>query len=55
MFVGDLAMVESCNCVFLRVGVLSAVVQMGRLMVMMGGGVMVSGRLMVRLTRRMLR
>jgi hypothetical protein len=28
---------------------------MGRLMVMMRGGVMVSGRLMVMLTRRMLR
>jgi hypothetical protein len=30
-------------------------VMMGRLMVMMRGGVVVSGRLMVMLTRRMLR
>ena len=53
MSVGDFTMVVSCNCVLLRVGVLSEIVEMCRLMVMMGGSMMVSGRLMVMLTRRM--
>jgi len=30
MFVGGLAMVVSCDCVLLRVGVLSEIVEMGR-------------------------
>jgi hypothetical protein len=40
--------------VLLRLFVLAEIVMMGRLMVMMRGGVMVSGRLVVMLTRRML-
>jgi hypothetical protein len=40
---------------FLGVFVLVDIVKMGRLVVMMRGGVMVSGRLVVMLTRRMLR
>ena len=55
MFVGKLAMLESRSGVLLRLFVLAAFVMMGRLMVMMRGGVVVSGRLMVMLTRRMLR
>jgi len=54
MFVGDLAMVESCNCVFFRVGVLSDFVEMGRLMMVMRSGVVMRGSLLVMLTRRML-
>ena len=55
LFVGKFAMFESRSCVVLRLLVLAVFVMMGRLMVMMRGGVMVSGRLVVRLTRRMLR
>ncbi len=39
----------------LGIFVLTEIVMMGGLMVMMRGGVVVSGRLVVRLTRRMLR
>ncbi len=55
MFVSELAMFESRGCVFLRLFVLAKIVVMGRLMVMMRGGVVVSGRLVMMLTRRMLR
>jgi hypothetical protein len=55
VFVGKLAMVESRSCVLLRLLVLAEFVMMGRLVVMMRGSVVVSGRLMVMLTRRMLR
>ena len=41
--------------VLLRVVVLAEFVMVGRLMVMMRGGVVVSGRLVMMLTRRMLR
>lgn len=53
--VGALAMFVSRGCVLLCVFVLADIVKMGRLKVMMRGGLMVSGGLMVRLTRRMLR
>jgi hypothetical protein len=55
MFVGKFAMFESRSCVLLRLLVLAVFVMMGRLMVMMRGSVVVSGRLMVMLMRRMLR
>jgi len=55
MFVGELAMFVSGGCVLLRLFVLAMIVVMGRLMMMMCGGVMVSGRLVVVLTRWMLR
>ena len=55
MFVGKLAMVESRGCVRLRLFVLAEFVMMGRLMVMMRGGMVVSGGVVVMLTRRMLR
>jgi hypothetical protein len=55
MFVGKLAMAESRSCVFLRLFVLAEFVMMGRLMVMMRGGVVVSGSAVVMFTRRMLR
>jgi hypothetical protein len=55
MFVGSIAMFESRNCVLLGVVVLAEIVMMGRLMVMMRGGVVVSSRLMMRLSCRMLR
>ena len=55
MFVGKLAMFESRSGVILRLFVLADIVMMGRLVVMMRGSVVVSGRLMVMLTRRMLR
>jgi hypothetical protein len=48
-------MFESRSCVLLRLFVLAEIVMMSRLMVMMRGGVVVSGRLVVMLTRRMLR
>jgi hypothetical protein len=53
-FVTGLAMFVSRGCVLLGLFVLTLIVMMGRLMVMMRGGVMVSGRLVVMLTRRML-
>jgi hypothetical protein len=55
MFVGLLAMFMSRGCVLLGIFVLALIVMMGRLMVMMRGGLMVSGRLVVMLTRRMFR
>jgi hypothetical protein len=55
MFVSELAMFVSRGCVFLRLFVLAKIVVMGRLMMMMRGGVMVSGRQVMMLTRRMLR
>jgi hypothetical protein len=55
VFVGGIAMFISCRCVLLRVVVLAEIVVMGRLMVMMRGGMVMSGRLMVMLARRMLR
>jgi hypothetical protein len=55
VFVGKLAMFMSCGCVLLGVFVLAHVVEMGRLKVMMRGGLVVSGRQMVRFTRRVLR
>jgi len=55
VFVGKVAMVESRSCVLFRLLVLAEFVMMGRLVVMMRGSVVVSGRLMVMLTRRTLR
>jgi hypothetical protein len=55
VFVTGLAMFVSCSCVLLGVFVLAEIVMMRRLMVMMCGGVVVSGRLMVMLASRMLR
>jgi hypothetical protein len=55
MFVGQLTVFWSRRRVLLGVFVLADGVMMGRLMVMMRGGVMVSSRLMVVLTRRMVR
>ena len=55
VFVTGLAMCESRGCVLLGVFVLAEIVMMRRLMVMMCGGVVVSGRLMVMLASRMLR
>ena len=52
--VGELAMFVSRGCVLLGVVVLAEIVMVGCLMVMMRGGVMVSGRLVVLLARRML-
>ena len=47
-------MFESRGCMLLGFVVVADIVMMGRLMVMMRGGVMVSGRLVVMLARRML-
>jgi hypothetical protein len=55
VLVASLAMFKSRACVLLGVFVLPKIVMMGRLMVMMCGGVMLSGCLMVVLTRGMLR
>ena len=55
MFVGHLTVFLSCRRVLLGVFVLADGVMMGRLMVMMRGGVMVESRLMVVLARRMVR
>ena len=55
MFVGQLTVFLSRRRVLLGVFVLADGLMMGRLMVMMRGGVMVSSRLMVVLTRRMVR
>jgi hypothetical protein len=54
-FVGDLAMFESRGGVLLGVFGLAEIVMIGRLMVMMRGSVVASGRQQVMLTRRMLR
>ena len=55
MFMGELAMFESRSRMLPRLFVLTEIVKMGRLMAMMRGGVVVSGCLMVMLTRWMLR
>ncbi len=55
MFVGLLTMFVSRGCVLLALYVLAEIVMVGRLMVMMRGGVVVRGRLVVRLACRMLR
>jgi hypothetical protein len=55
MFAGVFTMLERRGCVLLRLFVLSNIVMMGRLVVMMRGGVVVSSRLMVMLTRWMFR
>jgi uncharacterized membrane protein YedE/YeeE len=55
MFVGMLAMIKSGSCVLLCLFVLAAFVMMGRLVVVMCGGVVVSGGVVVMLPRRMLR
>ncbi|HEY6433430.1 MAG TPA: hypothetical protein VIZ17_15735 [Acetobacteraceae bacterium] len=49
MFVGKLAMFVCRGCLLLGVFVLAEIVMMGRLMVMMRGGVMVSGGLVMML------
>jgi hypothetical protein len=54
MFVGVLAVLVSCGCVFLSVLMLAEIVVVGCLMMVMRGGVMVSGRLVMMLARRML-
>lgn len=54
MFVGELAMLMSRGRVFLGLFVLVKIVKMGRLMVMMRGGVVVGSGLKVMLTWRML-
>jgi hypothetical protein len=54
MLLGGCAMLVSRGGVFLGIFVLADLVMMGRLMMMMRGGVVVSGRLVVMLTRRML-
>ena len=54
LLVSELAMFESRGCMLLGFVVLADIVMMGRLMVMMRGGVMVSGRLVVMFARRML-
>jgi len=53
--VGKFRMFEGRSCVLLCLFVLAEIVIVGRVMVMMRGGVMVSSRLMVVLTRRMVR
>jgi hypothetical protein len=55
MFVSELAMFMSRRCVLLGFFVLTQGVMMLGLMMMMSGGVMVSGRQVMMLTRRMLR
>jgi hypothetical protein len=55
LFVGMFTMLERRSCVLLRLFVLSDIVMMGRLVVMMRSGVVVSSRLMVMLTRWMFR
>jgi hypothetical protein len=54
MLLGERAMFVSRGRMLLGLFVLAGFVMMGRLMVMMRGGVMVSRCLMVMLTRRML-
>ncbi len=54
MFVGEFAMFKSGSCVLLCLRVLADIVMMGRLMMMMRSSVVVSGCLMVMLTRWML-
>jgi uncharacterized membrane protein YedE/YeeE len=54
MLVGELAMFFGRRGVILRVFVFAELVMMGRLMMVMRGGVMVSGGGLVMLARRML-
>jgi hypothetical protein len=54
LLMSELAMFESRGGVFLGVVMLAEIVSVGGLMVMMRSGVMVSGRLVVMLARRML-
>ena len=54
LLVSELAMFERRGCVLLGLVMLAEIVMVGRLMVMMRSGVMVSGRLVVMLARRML-
>jgi hypothetical protein len=54
MFVGKLTVLMSSSGVLLCLFMLSKIVMMGRLMVMMRGGVMLSGRLVVVLAGWML-
>ena len=54
MLMGEFAVFVSRGCVLLGVVVLAEIVMVGCLMVMMRGGVMVSGRLMMMLGRWML-
>jgi hypothetical protein len=53
MLVSELAMFKSRGCVHLGLLVLAEIVMVGRRMVMIRGGMMVSGRLVVMLARRM--
>lgn len=53
LLVSELAVFESRGCMLLGFVVLAEIVSVGGLMVMMRGGVMVSGRLVVMLARRM--
>ena len=55
MFVGLLTVFVSRSCVRLRLFVLALIVIVGRLMVVMRGGVVVSGCLVMVLPRRMVR
>ena len=55
VFLRHFAVLLGRGCVRLRFFVLAKIVIMGRLMVMMRGGMVVSGSLEVMLTRRMLR
>jgi hypothetical protein len=55
VLVGVLAMFDSRSCVLLCLFVLAEIVMMGRLMVMMRRGMVVSGCTVVMLSRRMLR
>jgi hypothetical protein len=48
MFVRELAMFDGRSCMLLRLFVLAEIVMMGRLMVMVRGNVVVSGRLITR-------
>ena len=51
---GEIAMFESRVCVRLRLFVMADLVKIGRLVVMVRGGVVVSGRLIVMLSRQLL-
>jgi|GEM_PF-6626576 len=55
MFVSELAMFQSCSCVLLGICMLTERVMVLCLMMMMRGGMVVSGRLVMMLTRWMFR
>jgi hypothetical protein len=55
MFMSELAMLVSCGCVLLGLLVLAEIMVMGRLMMMVRRGVVVSSRLGMMVTRRMFR